>query len=75
MLSDFITKLIGSDITIFDDLEREIVELEQALIHNTREGLCKKKLFLYEKINDIKRYHRQILYVLECLYENENHIF
>lgn len=38
VLSDFITKLIGSDITIFDDLEKEIVELEQALI-TTQKGI------------------------------------
>ncbi len=48
MLSDFITKLIGSDITIFDDLEREIVELEQALI-TTQKRDCVKEIISLRK--------------------------
>ena len=75
VLADFITKLIGSDITVFDDLEKEIVELEQALITTQKRDCVKEIISLRKKLMILKKYHEQILDVLECLCENENHIF
>lgn len=75
VLFEFITKLIGSDITIFDDLEKEIVELEQALITAQKKDCVKEIISLRKKLMILKKYHEQILDVLECLSENENHIF
>ncbi len=75
VLFEFITKLIGSDITVFDDLEKEIVELEQALITAQKKDCVKEIISLRKKLMILKKYHEQILDVLECLSENENHIF
>ncbi len=75
VLLEFITKLIGSDISIFDDLEKEIVELEQALITTQKKDCVKEIISLRKKLMILKKYHEQLLDVLEGLSENENAIF
>ena len=75
VLLEFITKLIGSDISVFDDLEKEIVELEQALITEQKKDCVKEIISLRKKLMILKKYYEQILDVLEGLSENENDIF
>ena len=61
--------------TVFDDLEKEIVELEQALITTQKRDCVKEIISLRKKLMILKKYHEQILDILECLSENENNIF
>lgn len=75
VLFEFIAKLIGNDITVFDELEKEIVELEQALITSQKKDCVKEIISLRKKLMILKKYYEQIIDVLECLSENENHIF
>lgn len=75
VLAEFMTKLIANDMTVFDDLEKEIVELEQALITTQKRDCVKEIISLRKKLMILKKYHEQILDVLECLSENENNIF
>ena len=72
---DFFAKLTGSDISLFDDLEKEIVELEQALITAQKRDCVKEIISLRKKLMILKKYYEQILDVLEGLEENENNIF
>lgn len=72
---DFFSKLIANDISVFDDLEKEIAELEQALITSQKKDCVKEIISLRKKLMILKKYHEQILDVLECLSENENHFF
>lgn len=72
---DFFTKLIGSDISVFDGLEKEIAELEQALITSQKRDCVKEIISLRKRLMILKKYYEQILDVLEALEENENNIF
>ncbi len=75
VLAEFMAKLIANDMTVFDDLEKEIVELEQALITTQKRDCVKEIISLRKKLMILKKYHEQILDILECLSENENNIF
>ncbi len=56
-------------------MEKEIVELEQALITTQKKDCVKEIISLRKKLMILKKYHEQLLDVLEGLSENENAIF
>ncbi len=64
----------GDDI-IFDAIEREVLELEQALITDRKKDCVADIIGLRKQLMVLKKYYEQYLNLLDILIENENEIF
>lgn len=59
----------------FDSIEKEIMELEQALIATGKRDCVSEIISLRKRLMVLKKYYEQFLNVLDILIENENGIF
>lgn len=64
-----------SDDIAFDSIEKEILELEQALITSKKRDCVAEIISLRKRLMVLKKYYEQFLTVLDILIENENGIF
>lgn len=71
----FFEKQTKEDDLIFDGIEREILELEQALIASNKRNCVEEIISLRKRLMVLKKYYEQFLTVLDILIENENDIF
>ncbi len=63
------------DHKVFDAIEKEIMDLEQALITSQKHNCVADIISLRKRLMFLKRYYEQYLNVLDVLGENENGIF
>lgn len=63
------------DEIVFDGIEKEIMELEQALIATGKRDCVSEIISLRKRLMVLKKYYEQFLNVLDILVENENGIF
>lgn len=63
------------DDAAFDSIEKEILELEQALITTKKRDCVEEIISLRKRLMVLKKYYEQFLDVLDILVENENGIF
>lgn len=63
------------DDIIFDSIEKEIMDLEQALIATGKRDCVSEIISLRKRLMVLKKYYEQFLNVLDILVENENGIF
>ena len=63
------------DDIIFDSIEKEIMDLEQALIATGKRDCVSEIISLRKRMMVLKKYYEQFLNVLDILVENENGIF
>lgn len=59
----------------FDKIEKEILELEQALITSQKKNFVSEIIHLRKRLMLMKRYYEQFLNLLDVMIENENNIF
>ena len=59
----------------FDKIEKEILELEQALITSLKKNFVSEIIHLRKRLMLMKRYYEQFLNLLDVVTENENNIF
>lgn len=59
----------------FDGIEKEIMDLEQALIATGKRDCVSEIISLRKRLMVLKKYYEQFLNVLDILVENENGIF
>jgi len=71
----FLEAQIKEDEYIFDCLEKEIMELEQALITFRKRNCVSEIISLRKRLMILKRFYEQLLNTLDILEENENEIF
>ena len=64
----------GDDVA-FDSIEKEIMDLEQALIATGKRDCVSEIISLRKRLMVLKKYYEQFLNVLDVLIENENGIF
>lgn len=64
-----------ADDIVFDGLEKEIMDLEQALIAAGKRDCVSEIISLRKRLMVLKKYYEQFLDVLDILIENENGIF
>lgn len=64
-----------ADDLVFDGIEKEIMELEQALIATGKRDCVSEIISLRKRLMVLKKYYEQFLNVLDILIENENGIF
>lgn len=75
MLYTFFEGQTKADDLIFDSIEKEIMELEQALIATGKRDCVSEIISLRKRLMVLKKYYEQFLNVLDILIENENGIF
>ena len=63
------------DDIVFDSIEKEIMDLEQALIATGKRDCVSEIISLRKRLMVLKKYYEQFLNVLDILVENENGIF
>ncbi len=71
----FFEGLTKEDDIAFDGIEKEIMELEQALIVSGKRDCVSEIISLRKRLMVLKKYYEQLLNVLDILIENENGIF
>lgn len=59
----------------FDSIEKEILDLEQALIAAKKKDCVEEIISLRKRLMVLKKYYEQFLTILDILIENENEIF
>lgn len=75
LLYGFFQELMRKDEVAFDAIEKEIMELEQALIA-TGKGDCVAEIInLRKRLMVLKKYYEQLLNVLDILIQNEKGLF
>lgn len=75
LVFQFFERQTREDETAFDNIEREILELEQALITSGKRDCVAEIISLRKRLMVLKKYYEQLLNVLDILGENENGIF
>ena len=75
MIYNFFNKLTTADSGIFDSIEKEIMDLEKALITSKKRDCVKEIISLRKRLMILKKYYEQFLDVLDDVSENENRIF
>lgn len=75
MLYAFCEGQTKEDHIAFDAIEKEIMELEQALITTHHHNCVGEIISLRKRLMFLKRYYEQLLNALELLVQNENEIF
>ena len=71
----FFEELTKGDDVAFDAIEKETMELEQALITTKKRDCVSEIISLRKRLMVLKKYYEQFLNVLDILIENENGIF
>lgn len=74
LLYQFFNKLTIGDTGIFN-IEREILDLEKALITSKKRNCVKEIINMRKRLMALKRYYEQFLDLLDDLQENENRFF
>ena len=74
ILSTFFEKLTVDDVAFLEKIEKEISNLENALIMSKKRDCVKEIISLRKRLMAFKRYYEQLLDVLDELQENENNI-
>ena len=75
MLFAFFEMQTKGDDLAFDGIEKEIMDLEQALIATGKRDCVSEIISLRKRLMVLKKYYEQFLNVLDILIENENGIF
>ena len=75
VIYSFFEKQTKEDDTVFDGIEKEIMDLEQALIVSGKRDCVQEIISLRKRLMVLKKYYEQFLTVLDILIENENDIF
>ncbi|WP_458407537.1 magnesium transporter CorA family protein [Anaerotignum sp.] len=71
----FFEELTKGDDIAFDSIEKENMELEQALIATGKRDCVSEIISLRKRLMVLKKYYEQLLNVLDILIQNENDIF
>lgn len=71
----FFEELTKGDEVAFDAIEKETMDLEQALIATGKRDCVSEIINLRKRLMVLKKYYEQLLNVLDILIENENEIF
>lgn len=71
----FFEELTKGDEVAFDTIEKETMELEEALILTGKRDCVSEIISLRKRLMVLKKYYEQFLNVLDILIENENDIF
>ena len=74
-LYGLIETLIGADDKVFDQIEKKILELEEALIASAKRDFVSEIIGLRKHLMILKKYYEQLLNTLDILIENENELF
>ena len=75
LLYCFFAEQTKGDEMAFDGMEKEIMELEEALIATGKRDCVAEIISLRKRLMVLKKYYEQFLNVLDILIENENGIF
>lgn len=75
LIYSFFSRLTVGDTGIFDSIEKEIMDLEKALITSKKRDCVKEIISLRKRLMILKKYYEQFLDVLDDVSENENRIF
>ncbi|MBQ2924411.1 MAG: magnesium transporter [Anaerotignum sp.] len=75
MIYEFFEELTKGDDVAFDMIEKETMELEQALIASGKRDCVSEIISLRKRLMVLKKYYEQFLNVLDILIQNENEIF
>lgn len=75
IVHDFLQKLSVGDMAFFDAMEREILELEKALITTKKSDCVQEIISLRKRLMLLKRYYEQLNLVLDGVLENENQLY
>lgn len=75
LIYQFFEEQTKEDEIAFDNIEREILDLEQALIAAGKRDCVAEIINLRKRLMVLKKYYEQFLNVLDILVENENGIF
>jgi len=75
VLYAFFENMTKDDDMAFDAIEKEIMELEQALIVTEKLDCVSEIIDLRKRLMVLKKYYEQFLNMLDILIENENGIF
>ena len=71
----FFEEVIREDSEAFDNIEKEIMELEEALIVTGKRDCVSEIISLRKRLMVLKKYYEQFLNVLDILIQNENELF
>ena len=71
----FFEELTKGDEIAFDTIEKETMELEQALIATGKRDCVSEIISLRKRLMVLKKYYEQLLNVLDILIQNENELF
>lgn len=74
LLHDFFCRMTNGDRELFDDMEKEILGLEKALITSKKQNCVKEIISLRKRLMVLKRYYEQFSDLLDGMIENENKI-
>ncbi len=75
VLYEFFNRLTSGEIDIFDKIEKEILNLEKAVITSKKRDCVKEIISLRKRLMILKKYYEQFMNVLDGISENENEIF
>lgn len=75
LLYGFFQELMHNDEIAFDAIEKEILELEKALIASGKRDCVSEIISLRKRLMVLKKYYEQFLNVLDILIQNEKGIF
>ena len=74
IIYSFFEELTKGDDTAFDTIEKETMELEQALIATGKRDCVSEIISLRKRLMVLKKYYEQLLNVLDILIQNENEL-
>lgn len=75
LIYSFFEELTKGDDVAFDSIEKETMELEQALIATGKRDFVSEIISLRKRLMVLKKYYEQLLNVLDILIQNENELF
>jgi len=75
LLFGFLEEITKGDDIAFDNIEKEIMELEQALIAIGKRDCVSEIINLRKRLMVLKKFYEQLLNVMDILIQNENKIF
>ena len=75
ILYAFFEEMMKTEDIAFDEIEKEIMRMEQALIIERKRDCVSEIIDLRKRLMVLKKYYEQMLNVLDILIENENGLF
>ena len=75
LLSAFLNEITKKDDIAFEAIEREIMQLEQALITAGKRDCVLEIVDLRKRLMVLKKFYEQMMNVLDMMIENENGVF